>query len=110
MKRYLLAAAILALTPAVTLAQSEQKDPSSLSNKATKDQPGATSGSGSTAAPTAKPSSGSLSDKAMKDQPAAKVPDVATACMNCSRVQPRIVATAAAAPKQPTVPVVCQKS
>lgn len=69
MKRYLLAAAILALTPAVTLAQSEQKDPSSLSNKATKDQPGATSGSGSTAAPTAKPSSGSLSDKAMKDQP-----------------------------------------
>lgn len=68
MKRYILAAAVLAMTPAVTLAQAEKQDPSSLSTKAMKDQPG-TKADGSTATPTAKPSSGSLSDKAMKDNP-----------------------------------------
>lgn len=68
MKRSILVAAILALTPAVTLAQAEKQDPGSLSNKAAKDQP-ATSSDGTTKTPTAKPNSGSLSDKAMKDQP-----------------------------------------
>src|SRR6185295_16716775 len=41
-------------------------------------------------------------------RPAANVPTVPSAFMNCSRLQPRSVAAAAAAPKQPTVPVVCQ--
>lgn len=66
MKRSILAAAMLALTPAIATAQAEKQEPSSLSNKAKETQ--ATPG-GSTAAPTAKPNSGSLSDKAMKDAP-----------------------------------------
>lgn len=68
MNRAILLAAALALTPTIAAAQAEQKDPGSLSNKATKDSPGAT-GPGSTAAPTAKPNSGSLPEKASKDNP-----------------------------------------
>jgi hypothetical protein len=68
MNRSILLAAALALTPAVALAQAEQKDPGSLSNKAMKDNPGAT-GAGSTAAPTAKPGSGDLPAKVTKDNP-----------------------------------------
>jgi hypothetical protein len=66
MKRYILAAAMLALTPAIAMAQAEKQDPGSLSNKAKETQ--ATPG-GSTAAPTAKPNSGSLPEKAAKDAP-----------------------------------------
>lgn len=62
------AIATLVAMPSVVLAQAEQKDPGSLSGKVMKDQPG-NNAPGSTAEPTAKPSSGSLSDKAMKDQP-----------------------------------------
>ena len=66
MKRELIAAAFLAATSTIALAQAEKADPGSLSGKA-KEQPSA--GAGSTAAPTAKPKDGSLSDKASKDQP-----------------------------------------
>ena len=41
-------------------------------------------------------------------RPAAKVPALPSACAKRSRSQPRSVATAAAAPNVPTVPVVCQ--
>lgn len=66
MNKLILAAAVLALTPAVALAQAEKTDPGSLSTTAK--EKSATPG-GSTAAPTAKPNSGSLSEKAMKDAP-----------------------------------------
>lgn len=64
---FIIAAALLAV-PTFAVAQAEQKDPSSLSSKAMKDQPG-NNGAGSTDMPNAKPNSGSLSEKAMKDQP-----------------------------------------
>lgn len=66
MKKLTVAAIILAASSSLALAQAEKADPGSLSSKG-KEQPGA--GSGSTAAPTAKPSDGSLPNKAMKDQP-----------------------------------------
>lgn len=62
MKSYILAAAILAATSSLALAQNATE-------KAMQDHPGHTSSSGATANPTAKPNSGSLSEKAMQQQP-----------------------------------------
>ena len=66
MIKHLTAAIILAATSTLAFAQAEKADTGSLSNKA-KEAPA--SGSGSTETPTAKPKDGSLSDKASKDQP-----------------------------------------
>ena len=63
MKKSMFAAVILAVTASFALAA----DDGSLSDKATKDQPGTTGGS--TDMPTAKPGDGSATTKAMKDQP-----------------------------------------
>jgi hypothetical protein len=70
MKTSILTAAVLALTASVAFAQAPSpKDDSSLSTKATEDQPGTTGGG--TDMPKAKPADSSLATKAMKDQPGA---------------------------------------
>lgn len=70
MRKSILAAVILCALPATAMAQAEKSDPGSLSEKAQKDQPGAT-GAGSTADPTAKPEDDkqSLTGKAADDHP-----------------------------------------
>lgn len=62
MKSFIVAAAILAATSSLALAQN-------ITEKAMKDHPGHTSTQGTTANPVAKPNSGSLPDRAMQLQP-----------------------------------------
>jgi len=70
MKMQALAAALLAASATMAVAQTPGPDAKSVPDKVQKTQPGATSGS--TADPTAKPpQSGNIADEEMKDQPAA---------------------------------------